>query len=255
MKKIIYVSIALIGLLSASCFGPKSLPTVESKAKPITHEKWTVILQNNVTDDGCVDYEGLIKDSTAVNEYLAMLESHHPNDSWTEDERFAYWANAYNGFIVRIMIRNYPLSSIRDLNGSLVDRVWFRNFIKIEGAVYSLNDIEHNILRPKFEDARVHAAINCASISCPPLFNKAFEAKTLDSQLDYVTKKWINDPTRNKLTSEKVEISKIFSWFSKDFTKGNQTVIDFLNKYSEVKINADADISYLDYDWGINNCK
>ena len=133
---------------------------------------------------------------------------------------------------------------------------WSINFIVIEGKTYNLNNIEHGILRPQFNDPRIHAAVNCASKSCPKLRNSAYTAENLDAQLTEQMRAFINDPQRNHiLSSLNAELSKFFSWFSGDFTKAHPTVIDFINLYSEKKLDKNAKISHLDYDWSLNDIK
>ena len=100
-------------------------------------------------------------------------------------------------------------------------------------------------------DARIHFGINCASFSCPPLLNEAFTAQKVDTQLDVLARRFVNDSKRNTITANSIEISEIFNWFAKDF-KTNGSVIDFLNKYSDVQIAAKAKKRYKDYDWSLN---
>jgi len=101
-------------------------------------------------------------------------------------------------------------------------------------------------------DARIHFGINCASFSCPPLLNEAFTAQMVDAQLDKLARNFINDPKRNLIAEDRLQLSKIFYWFSKDF-KTNGTLIDFLSIYSEKTINPKARTTYMDYDWSLNN--
>ena len=112
----------------------------------------------------------------------------------------------------------------------------------------SLNDLETNKLRKAFKDGRIHFAVNCASISCPTLYNKAFTADNVESNLSMLAKKFISDKSRNKISADKAELSKIFDWYKEDF--GN--VVDFINKYSSVKMKAETKITYLEYDWNLN---
>ena len=110
---------------------------------------------------------------------MEELRKGHPNDKhWTETEQLAYWINAYNAFTVELILDHYPVASIRDIKEGVpfINSVWDIDFIKIEGKTYSLNDIEHRILRREFDEPRIHFAIVCASISCPKLRNEAFEA-------------------------------------------------------------------------------
>jgi hypothetical protein len=115
---------------------------------------------------------------------------------------------------------------------------------------YNLDEIEHQILR-KMNEPRIHFAIVCASYSCPKLQNEAFVASNLEQQLTKATKKFLNDPERNSISKDNLELSKIFKWFAKDF-KRNGSLIDFLNQYTDVKISTKARINYKDYNWDLN---
>jgi len=213
MKKI--VPIICFALLSAC-----SISKVQSESKPVTHEDFTVLLKKHVNLDGMVDYKGLIADSLALNDYLNKLEKGHPNDKyWSDAEQQAYWINAYNAYTLQIVMRNYPVVSIKDIAGSIpfTNTVWDEKFINIEGQVYDLNNIEHGILRKQFVEPRVHFALVCASYSCPPLRTEAYEASTLDSQLVDQADLFINDGDRNMISEKSAKVSKIFSWFSGDF--------------------------------------
>jgi hypothetical protein len=235
--------------LTAGC----SLPRVKSDARPITHEALTAVLADYVSTDGRVNYSGLQADSLRLNAYLDVIERHHPNASWTSNQKKAYWINAYNAFTLRLIIRNYPTASIKDLAGSLykINTPWDIRFIVIEGQDYDLNNIEHDILRKEWQDARIHFAVNCASVSCPILLNAAYEAETLDAQLDAAAHRFINDSSRNTLNAENPELSRIFKWFSGDFQRDGN-LIDFINRYAEMKINSSADVSFKTYDWNLN---
>lgn len=232
---------------------------VQSESKPISHTIFNELLEKNVSSAGLVDYKGFIKDSAKFNTYLHLLSSHYPNEkNWSKDERLAYWLNAYNAFTIKLIMDHYPVKSIKDIKKGipLVSDTWTINFINIEGKKYNLNNIEHGIVRPKFNDPRVHFALNCASMGCPPLLNHAFTAEKLNAQLDAQAKRFINDGVHNKIISaNKADLSKIFSWFAGDFKKSAPSVIDFINRYADTKLNAAADISHLDYDWQLNEKK
>ena len=128
---------------------------------------------------------------------------------------------------------------------------WDIKFIKIENQVYSLGYIEHKILRKQFNEPLIHFAINCASVSCPILLNEAYTADKLNLQLTDAAKTFLADAGKNRITSTKIEISKIFGWYKSDFTEDG-TLISFLNKYSPVQIKKDAKVSYIDYNWNMN---
>ncbi|PCJ89437.1 MAG: hypothetical protein COA57_02230 [Flavobacteriales bacterium] len=239
-------------MLSCSAFCTEE---VLSDSKPISHATWNKLLNKHVTADGHTNYKGFIKDSLEFNKYIALLSANHPNDAnWSEKEQIAYWINAYNAFTVQLIIRNYPLKSIKDIKRGIVfvNTVWDIKFINIEGQEYDLNRIEHGTLRKNHNEPRIHFAVNCASVSCPPLRNEAYTAQKLSLQLDEQAQKFINSGIRNKIVSpDEVHLSKIFSWFKGDFTKEG-TLIEFLNRYSETKISASATISYLEYGWELN---
>jgi hypothetical protein len=251
MKYILILS--LITLSFSACFRVKE---AKSDSKPVEHALFDSLLRRHVNADGWVNYEGFIRDSAQLNNYLNLLSRNHPNDkNWSRNQQMAYWINAYNAFTIQLICRYYPVESIKDIKKGipLVSDTWAIEFIKIEGKTYHLNNIEHGILRPKYDDPRIHAAVNCASRSCPKLLAEAFTAEKLDAQLDQAMKNFINDPVRNKITSpQKAELSKIFTWFAGDFKKTTPSVIAFINKYADTKLADNASLDYLDYDWGLN---
>ena len=243
--------VALVSYVFAACTAVTSAS--KSSAPPITHEAWTALLDAHVSESGQVNYAGFVQDSVALNAYLDRLATHHPNDSWTSNQKKAYWINAYNAFTVQLIVRNYPVESIKELGGSIykVNTPWDLRFIHIEGKTYDLNNIEHDILRKDWADPRIHFAINCASVSCPKLHHAAYEAGTLDKQLEEAARAFINDPSRNVLSADAAQVSRIFKWFNGDFT-GDMTLVAFINRYANTPLTADAEFSYLEYDWGLN---
>lgn len=250
MKILLIIALFIFNL---SC-GSSELGLSNSKAP--SHQAFDELLKKHVSKDGIVNYKGFIQDKSKLDKYLDLLSNNAPDRSkWSKEEQLAYWINAYNAFTVKLIVDNYPVKSIQDLHPTvkipLVNTVWHIKFFKIGGKEASLDEIEHKILRKEFEEPRIHFAINCASFSCPPLLNEAFFPEKIDQQLDKVARTFINDTKRNKITADKVEISSIFSWFKGDFTK-NGSLIDYLNQYSTIKIKPNAKVSYLDYDWSLN---
>ena len=209
------------------------------------HQKWNDLLQKHVSENGNVDYKGFKKEEAALQSYLDLLSKNLPQKSWTKNATLAYWINAYNAFTVKLILDNYPIKSIKK-----IDSPWDAAFINLGNKKYSLGQIEHKILR-KMNEPRIHFAINCASFSCPNLLNEAYTEKNLNNQLDAAAKSFINDKTKNTITANSIEISSIFDWFTADFKKKG-TLIDFLNKYSSLKINSKAKISYKEYNWNLN---
>ena len=253
MTLISRISSLLLLLILVSCHSP-----VVGKAgsTPPSHQLWNELLKTNVKPNGQVDYKGFIREKPKLESYLKLLSENAPDRSkWSKNEQLAYWINVYNAYTVKLIVDFYPTKSIRDLGPRikipLIKDVWHHKFFKIAGVDMSLDEVEHSILRKEFDEPRIHFAINCASVSCPPLLNESFVASNLENQLMRVTTTFINDPSRNKISSQSAQLSSIFSWFKGDFTKKG-TLIEFLNRYSKVKISPNARISFLDYNWNLN---
>ena len=209
------------------------------------HSPWNDLLQKHVSKKGNVDYKGFKNSRKELLNYISELGKFTPKDDWNREDKLAYWINAYNAMTIDLILRHYPIKSIKDINNP-----WEQRFWKLGEKWYNLNDIEHRILR-KMNEPRIHFAIVCASISCPKLQNEAYNALSLEEQLTNITKDFLNDPTRNSLSEDNLKLSKIFQWFTKDF-KQNGSLIDFLNQYSEVSISNKTKKSYLDYNWNLN---
>jgi hypothetical protein len=208
------------------------------------------LLKKNVTKNGIVDYSSLKKEIQKLDSYISYLEKTSPDNSWSENKQKAFWINTYNAYTIKIILENYPIKSIRDIKKE-GKTAWKIPFAKVGGEAYTLDYIEHEILRKKFFDPKIHVGVNCAAVSCPKISNIAFTEENVVTELTRLMKDFINDSSRNKISKEKVEISSIFNWFKDDFNKKG-TVIDFLNTYSKTKISPNAKISYLKYDWTLN---
>ncbi len=229
---------------------------LNAQKKAPSHEIYTRLLKKNVTQEGKVNYKAFIKDSVEFNKYLRILRTTPPDKTWTRNEQMAYWINAYNAFTIKLITSYYPVKSIKDIGGSIqipfVNTPWDIKFITIGKDKMDLNNIEHGILRKKYDDPRVHMALVCASRSCPILLNEAFDALHLEEQFTKQTKAFLEDPYRNKVSPDKPQLSMIFNWYSMDFNKNGKSVRDFVNGYSTVKIKPNAKISFIEYDWGLN---
>ncbi len=218
----------------------------ETKNVNFNHGIWADLLQSHVSENGNVDYIAFKADNAKLQEYINVLAENVPNNSWANEEKLAYWINAYNALTVDLILRNYPVESIKDIKNPWKQRLW-----KLGDNMYDLDEIEHDILR-NMNEPRIHFAIVCASYSCPKLQNEAFTAEKLDQQLTKATKEFLTDKNRNEISENSITISKIFDWFSKDFTK-NGSLIDFLNLYTEVNISPNAKKRYKDYNWDLND--
>ena len=244
-------------------------PMLAQEARPFdqSHAAWSEVLRACVRDGG-FDYALLKKDRTQFDGYVLSLTRVTPQElaGWTREQRFAYWINAYNAFTVQRVIDSYPLKSIRKLDGAFgITSVFEKPFIPLQAhhpdgknEELALNDLEHKILRVQFKDARLHAAINCASVSCPPLRNEAFVAERLDAQLEAQMKAFVNDPTRNTLDAagKKLAVSEIFKWFEEDFERDAKSVKEYLVRFAPPATHdfiRGAKLQYLAYDWDLND--
>lgn len=211
---------------------------------------WNNLLQKHVDEHGWVDYTSFEKDKEQLNLYLTYLNNTKPDNSWSVNKTKAYWINAYNAYTVKTILEHAPVKSILDIKEN-DKNAWEISFAKVGGKTYTLNHIEHEILRKEYDDPRVHVGVNCASISCPPLPNVAFTEKNIDALLTQGMKNFINQGDRNTITAKKLKLSKIFNWFQEDFTQQSD-LITFINQYSDITINKDAKIVYKEYNWNLN---
>ncbi len=219
-----------------------SFSTLFAIAQP-AHTAFDALLKKHVSADGKVNYKNFKADKAALDSYIKTLSDNAPQDSWSKNDKLAYWMNAYNALTINLIIGKYPLSKITDLDGG---KTWDVKRNTLGGKKLSLNDIENTILRP-MGDARIHFAINCAAKSCPPLLNKAFTAQNVQELLESRTKAFINS-TANTLKADEIKVSKVFDWYGKDF--GN--VAEFVAKYAKIKVNKTAKVSFEEYDWRLN---
>lgn len=221
-------------------------PLTTDDVRTLDHSQWDALLHKYVSASGNVNYKGFLQSKNELNSYLKTLETSVPTKSWSRNATLAYWINVYNAFTVKLIIDNYPVKSIKEISNP-----WGKKFFSLGGKKYSLEQVEHQILR-KMNEPRIHFAINCASYSCPNLLNEAYTESKLSKQLADAAKSFINDKTKNTISSSRIDISEIFNWFGGDFkTKGS--LIDFLNDYSNTTINSNAKTTFKDYNWTLND--
>ncbi len=213
---------------------------------------FNTLLQKYVDKKGNVNYKEFFrKDIKTLDSYLDYLKKTTPGSFWSENKKKAFWINAYNSYTIKLISQNYPLKSITTINKN-GKNAWNIPFAEVGGKVYTLDYIEHKILREELFDSRIHVGVNCASGSCPKLHNRAFTAENINTELDNLMKQFINDSKRNRLSKKNmIYISEIFNWFKADFSK-NGSVIDYINKYADRKVAPDAEIYYLPYNWNLN---
>jgi hypothetical protein len=199
-----------------------------------------------------------IADKNQLKAYISTL-SKTPIRQYNKGEQMAYWINLYNAITVNLILDNYPITSIRDVkSGFFSFGPWDKELITIEGEQLSLNDIEHRILRPIWQDARIHYAVNCASIGCPNLQSSAFTAENTETMLDLAAVEFINHPRAAQVKYGKLRVSSIYDWYKADFGGTDASVIDHLRQYAEPSLVEQlSNIESIDnddhYDWSINS--
>ena len=231
-----------------------SWPQPNAHGAPVVNTLYAELLGSYVKK-GVVDYQGFKKEEGKLDRYLRILEKTDPK-TLSRKEQFAFYIDAYNAWTIKLILSGYPgIKSIKDL-GSLFKSPWKKKIARIDGDVISLDNIEHDILRPRYKDPRIHFAVNCASKSCPPLRSEPYEGDVLDNQFTEMTKRFINDPERNHLQGNTLYVSSIFKWYSGDF---NDDMVGFFRKYAQGELRdglkkhaGDIEVEYLDYDWTLN---
>jgi hypothetical protein len=249
------------GLPAAGALGlpghrPVWHPAHAAASAAVDHSAFDKLLKKHVSAKGLVDYKGFKADETVFNQYLAVLSKNPPGSSAPKNEQMAYWINAYNAFTIRLILDHYPVQSIKDIGSKIkipfVTTPWAAKFFSIGGEKMSLDNIEHGILRKKFDDPRIHFALVCASLSCPRLRNEAYSAAQLEKQLDDQGRDFLNNPAKNKVGKAEAQLSKYFDWYKGDWQKNGQSVAKWVNRYSTTKMDDKAKITYLDYNWSLN---
>lgn len=239
----------MIFLVLGNIYPQSSSPGEQIEDTQTMHSSWDALLKANIRDDGTADYIGFQNDREALKKYLDELAKTPPTAKWSRAARMAYFINLYNAATVALILENYPVKSIRDIK-----RPWGKKRIQVGKDLYSLGDIEHNILR-KMGDARIHFAINCASYSCPVLPNNAYTEQEIESQLQRAALVFITDSQRNRFSAEKGEVSKIFKWFRSDFEREGVSLMDYLNTFLDPPLPSATPIEFMPYDWSLNDSR
>ena len=234
---------AFLLLLAFDPFVSPKQPILEAHS-PV-HTPWDSLLQQYVSASGQVDYKGWKANPAALEAYCRLLADNPPQDSWSREEQLSYWINAYNAFTVKLIVDNYPTASILRFDGG---KTWDVKRIVLGGKKYSLNQIENEIIRPRFKEPRIHFALNCAAKSCPPLYNHAYTPANLDSTLEIRARQFINNPDFNTLSANKAVVSKIFDWYGADF----DDLRKYLNRYAKTPLKSTATVTFKEYDWDLN---
>jgi hypothetical protein len=244
-----------------------------------SHKAWDELLKKHVhyVQDGNasrVDYAAFARDRAALKAVLDDDQkiTRAEFDAWTKPQQQAFLMNAYNAFTIEKILKRYPdIKSIRDY-GSVFGNPWKDKFFTLFGEPSYLDFIEHEMLRKEgaYDDPRVHVAVVCASVGCPMLRNEAFIPGRLDAQMEDAMRRFLSDRTRNRYDtqSRRLEVSKIFDWYGKDFERGHKgysSVKAMLARYSDQLADRPedraaireqkVDVAFLDYDWGLNDAR
>ena len=266
-RRLLTLSLMLLWLGQSS-----GLPSnQESLAFDHSHKVYGVLLRTHVSE-GLVNYHGLLSEYEVLLEYMEGLArvTSIEYKNFSTDEQLAFLINAYNALTLDVILQNYPVESITAIPGAWDERTWH-----LLGKTVTLNEIEHELIRNRFNEPRIHFALVCAAKGCPPLKNGAYTAEGLDGQLEEATREFVSDTTKNRLDLARglLEVSKIFEWYGHDFvpewgeteipkdgltSPEHRALVGFFQEYLSpheslyLKTNP-VRIHYLEYDWSLND--
>jgi len=227
----------------------------------IDHSSWNSLLHKYVDNDGFVNYaawKNSPSDMAALEGYLNTLSRANPSASSSRESMIAFWCNAYNAVTVRGIFKEYPTTSIRNHTAKVFGyNIWHDLLLQVGLKTYSLNSIEHEILR-KVGDSRVHFAIVCASIGCPRLLNEAYAGPQLAEQLTRNTRDFFSRSQNLQVQGSTIKVSSILKWFPEDFGATPEAGIKNLQAYLPANVqplvaSGQFSVGYLSYDWNLND--
>lgn len=241
MKTLISTLITAVLLNTASAFDQ-------------THSAWNELLDKHVKPTG-VDYKTFKKDESKVDGYLKELAgvSLSEFNGWTGPNQLAFLINLYNAATVDLVLEHYPIKSFKDEIGG-EKGPWKLKFVKALGKTYTLDEVEHELIRKNYAEPRIHFAVNCASEGCPPLRAEAFIGENLEAQLAEQTKEFLAKEDANRLEGKTLYLSPIFDWFKEDFIKKSGSVEAFVAPYfpgANIK-KGSTPVKYSEYGWTLN---
>ncbi len=264
------VAVAMLGIAACAhqqrdalrnLFGPAAVTLQEayknqSDSPTFDHSAFDALLRKHVDKDGWVDYAGFQADAVSLDAYIASIGK-APFTDLDRDEKLALLINAYNAFTLRLILDYYPIESIKDIPPA---KRWDAKRWRLGSMTLSLNQIEHEQIRPKFAEPRIHFALVCAAIGCPKLRSEAFQADRIDKQLEDQTRyvhshdRWF----RYQPGAKEVHLSKLYDWYGADFKQVAGSVLDFAARYSlplksALEKDKKSKIKWLDYDWTLND--
>ncbi|WP_298851836.1 DUF547 domain-containing protein [uncultured Ruegeria sp.] len=229
----------------------------------VDHSDWSAFLSRYVSPDAQgvnrVAYVQVTQaDRTRLDAYLNDLQSVDPA-MLTRRQHLAYWINLYNALTLGVVLDNYPVASIRDItDGPLSFGPWDRPLAQVAGQDLTLNDIEHRIIRPTFDEPRIHYALNCAAVGCPNLMDRAWQGNTLEEDFAAAERAYVNDPRGARFDDRgRLILSKIYIWFRGDFGDSEKAVIASIAQASEPDLKArlmeNPRVRAYRYNWALND--
>ncbi|KAB0286085.1 DUF547 domain-containing protein [Vibrio fortis] len=228
----------------------------ESNSGTISHATWQQFLDNYIVIDGqnhLIRYQAVSSnDRSQLKQYIEQLANTDPRQ-FSQAEQYAYWVNLYNAITVELILDAYPVKSITKLGGLFSFGPWGDEVVTINSKALTLNDIEHRILRPIWQDPRTHYAVNCASLGCPNLQIQAFTAENTEALLEQAARQFVNSDKGVLVQKNKLQLSSIYDWFIADFGTQEQ-LIEHLNQYRTQPLLNVKNIDY-EYDWALNQAK
>ena len=238
--------------------------TAEGTGRAPDHEGWDSFVMRHVKPgaDGVnrIDYGAVpVAVHQALKDHITRLEQVTVT-ALPRDAQFAYWVNLYNAVTVDLVLDAWPVDSIRKVKGGLFNLgPWDEKVVTVEGRDLSLNDIEHGILRPIWKDARIHYAVNCASVGCPNLARRAWTAARVEEMLEDAARAYVNHPRGAAVRDGRLFVSSIYDWYMEDFGGTDAGVIAHLKAYADADLAAAlegiTDIADDRYDWSINGVR
>lgn len=253
----------------------------ETEKRGFDFYDYGVVLKTFVNDKSMVSYEKLKARPQRLEAFVSAIGKIDPGryEKWDRKDKIAFWLNVYNGLTLKAIIDHYPIkaslfksliyppNSIRQIPG-----VWDKIRFDVMGRKLTLGDIEHKILRIKFAEPRIHMAMVCAAMGCPPLRNEPYVGAKLDEQLDDQTRRFLANPEKFRIdrSEDRLYISPIFKWFAGDFVKSyspeanirerdkqESAVLNFVASYltetdRNYVLGGQYDVKYLKYDWSLN---
>ena len=230
--------------------------SANARAYDHTHADYNTLLKTHVKD-GLVNYAALKAAPAPLDACLTGFAAVPAAEfkTWTKDQRLAFLINLYNAATLKLIVVHYPVASIRDIKGS-GDSPWKRPEISLFGKMITLDALENEVIRPEYKEPRIHFALVCAAISCPPLRSDAYTDATLTTQLDEQATRFLATKSANRLEGRTLYLSSIFDWYAADFTAAAGTVPAYVASFfpaaDRPALLKKPTVKFTDYNWALN---